>query len=62
MDFLYLCQQIIRYSYRIKAALAVKRRTGVWLVEQLGVSPLTNGKWWSGTIQFGDSLFIQKTL
>ncbi|WP_365906954.1 helix-turn-helix transcriptional regulator [uncultured Prevotella sp.] len=28
-----------------------KRRTGVWLAEQLGVSPVTISKWCSNTTQ-----------
>ena len=34
---------------RIKVVLVEKRRTGVWLAEQLGVSPVTISKWCSNT-------------
>lgn len=36
---------------RIKVVLVEKRRTGVWLAEQLGVSPVTISKWCSNTAQ-----------
>ena len=36
---------------RIKVVLVEKRRTGVWLAEQLGVSPVTISKWCSNTTQ-----------
>lgn len=36
---------------RIKVILVEKRRTGVWLAEQLGVSPVTISKWCSNTTQ-----------
>ena len=36
---------------RIKVALVEKRRTGVWLAEQLGVSSVTVSKWCSNTTQ-----------
>lgn len=36
---------------RIKVVLVEKRRTGVWLAEQLGVSPVTISKWCSSTTQ-----------
>ena len=36
---------------RIKVALVEKRRTGVWLAEQLSVSPVTVSKWCSNTTQ-----------
>ena len=32
---------------RLKIVLVVKKRTGVWLSEQLGVSPVTISKWCS---------------
>ena len=34
---------------RIKVVLVEKMRTGVWLAEQLGVSPVTISKWCSNT-------------
>lgn len=36
---------------RIKVVLVEKRRTGVWLAEQLGVSPVTISKWCSNITQ-----------
>lgn len=36
---------------RIKVVLVERRRTGVWLAEQLGVSPVTISKWCSNTTQ-----------
>jgi hypothetical protein len=36
---------------RIKVALVEKRRTGVWLAEQLSISPVTVSKWCSNTTQ-----------
>ena len=36
---------------RLKVVLVEKRRTGVWLSEQLGVSPITVSKWCSNTTQ-----------
>lgn len=36
---------------RIKVVLVEKRRTGVWLAEQLGVSSVTISKWCSNTTQ-----------
>lgn len=36
---------------RIKVVLVEKRRTGVWLAGQLGVSPVTISKWCSNTTQ-----------
>lgn len=36
---------------RTKVVLVKKRRTGVWLAEQLGVSPVTISKWCSNTTQ-----------
>lgn len=36
---------------RIKVVLVVKMRTGVWLADQLGVSPVTISKWCSNTTQ-----------
>lgn len=36
---------------RIKVVLVEKRRTGVWLAEQLGVSSVTVSKWCSNTTQ-----------
>lgn len=36
---------------RIKVVLVEKRRTGVWLAEQIGVSPVTISKWCSNTTQ-----------
>ena len=36
---------------RIKVVLVEKRRTGVWLAEQLGVSAVTVSKWCSNTTQ-----------
>lgn len=36
---------------RTKVVLVEKRRTGVWLAEQLGVSPVTISKWCSNTTQ-----------
>lgn len=35
----------------IKVVLVEKRRTGVWLAEQIGVSPVTISKWCSNTTQ-----------
>lgn len=36
---------------RIKVVLVEKRRTGVWLAEQLGVSSVTISKWCSNLTQ-----------
>lgn len=36
---------------RIKVVLVEKRRTGVWLAEQLGVSSVTISKWCSNITQ-----------
>lgn len=36
---------------RIKVVLVEKRRTGIWLAEQLGVTPVTVSKWCSNTTQ-----------
>lgn len=36
---------------RIKVALVETKRTGVWLAEQLNVSPVTVSKWCSNTTQ-----------
>lgn len=36
---------------RLKVVLAEKKRTGVWLAEQLSVSPVTVSKWCSNTTQ-----------
>ena len=36
---------------RIKVVLVEKRRTGIWLAEQLGVSAVTVSKWCSNTTQ-----------
>lgn len=36
---------------RIKVVLVEKMRTGVWLADQLGVSPVTISKWCSNTTQ-----------
>ena len=36
---------------RIKVVLVEKMRTGVWLADQLGVSPITISKWCSNTTQ-----------
>ena len=34
---------------RLKLVLVEKKRTGVWLAQQLGVSPVTVSKWCSNT-------------
>lgn len=36
---------------RLKVVLVEKKRTGVWLAEQLGVSAVTISKWCSNTTQ-----------
>ncbi len=36
---------------RIKVVLVEKKRTGVWLAEQLGMSAVTVSKWCSNTTQ-----------
>ena len=36
---------------RLKVVLAEKKRTGVWLAGELGVSPVTVSKWCSNTNQ-----------
>lgn len=36
---------------RIKVVLVEKKKTGVWLAEQLGVSAVTISKWCSNTTQ-----------
>lgn len=36
---------------RLKLVLVEKKRTGVWLAEQLGVSPVTISKWCSNITQ-----------
>ena len=36
---------------RLKIVLVEKKRTGVWLSEQLGVSPVTISKWCSNITQ-----------
>ena len=41
----------IKQLNRIKVVLVEKRRTEVWLAEQLGVSPVTISKWCSNTTQ-----------
>ncbi len=34
---------------RLKLVLVEKKRTGVWLTQELGVSPVTVSKWCSNT-------------
>lgn len=36
---------------RLKLVLVEKKRTGVWLAQELGVSPVTVSKWCSNTTQ-----------
>ena len=36
---------------RLKIVLVEKKKTGVWLAEQLGVSPVTVSKWCSNITQ-----------
>lgn len=36
---------------RLKLVLVEKKKTGVWLSEQLGVSPVTVSKWCSNITQ-----------
>lgn len=36
---------------RLKLVLVEKKRTGVWLADQLGVSPVTVSKWCSNITQ-----------
>lgn len=36
---------------RLKLVLVEKKRTGVWLVQELGVSPVTISKWCSNITQ-----------
>ncbi len=36
---------------RLKLVLVEKKRTGVWLAEQLGVSPVTVSKWCNNVTQ-----------
>ena len=36
---------------RLKLVLVEKKRTGVWLAQELGVSPVTIGKWCSNITQ-----------
>ena len=40
-----------RYLNRLKVVLVEKRKTGVWLAEELGVSPITISKWCSNKTQ-----------
>lgn len=44
---------------RIKVVLVEQKRTGVWLAEQLGVSPVTVSKWCSNTTQPGLKVLFQ---
>ena len=37
--------------YRLKLVLVEKKRTGVWLAQELGVSPVTISKWCSNITQ-----------
>ena len=39
------------YLNRLKVVLVEKRKTGVWLAEELGVSPITISKWCSNKTQ-----------
>lgn len=36
---------------RLKLVLVEKKRTGAWLAEQLGVTPVTVSKWCTNTTQ-----------
>jgi len=36
---------------RLKLVLVTKKRTGVWLAEELGVTPVTVSKWCSNITQ-----------
>lgn len=36
---------------RLKVVLAEKRKTGVWLAKELGMSPITISKWCSNITQ-----------
>jgi len=36
---------------RLKLVLVAKKRTGVWLAEELGVTPVTVSKWCSNITQ-----------
>ncbi len=36
---------------RIKIVLVTKKKTGIWLAEQLGVSPVTVSKWCNNVTQ-----------
>ena len=40
-----------RYLNRLKVVLVEKRKTGVWLAEELGGSPITISKWCSNKTQ-----------
>ena len=44
---------------RIKVVLVEQKRTGVWLAEQLGGSPVTVSKWCSNTTQPGLKVLFQ---
>ena len=46
---------------RIKVVLVEQKRTGVWLAEQLGVSPVTVSKWCSNTTQPGLKVLFLKS-
>lgn len=41
----------VRELNRLKLTLVEKKRTGVWLAKELGVSPITISKWCSNIIQ-----------
>lgn len=41
----------IKELNRLKVVLVEKKRTGVWLAEQLGVTPVTVSKWCNNITQ-----------
>lgn len=41
----------VRELNRLKLTLVEKKRTGVWLAKELGVSPVTISKWCSNITQ-----------
>ena len=45
---------------RLKLVLVEKKRTGVWLAQELGVSPVTISKWCSNITQPSLSTLIRK--
>ena len=44
---------------RLKLVLVEKKRTGVWLAQELGVSPVTISKWCSNITQRHFQLLVR---